>query len=49
MTFAVLSREEILWKFETATDKEAMLKVLCDLTVSSVREMEKFLKENGAM
>lgn len=49
MTFAVISREEILWKYETAIDKEEMLKVLCDLTVSSVREMEKFLEENGAM
>lgn len=49
MTFAVLSREEILWKYETAKDKDEMIKVLCDLTVSSVREMEKFLEANGAM
>ena len=43
MNFSVLTEEEVRYKYKRADDKETMIKVLADLTISTVDEMVDFL------
>ena len=52
MVFSCLTEDEVRYKYKKADDKEMMIKVLADLTVSTVDEMTDFLgvtsqKQNG--
>lgn len=43
MIFSCLSPDEIIWKYKKADDKKNIIKILCELTCSSEREMKIFL------
>ena len=46
MTFSCLTEDEVRYKYRRSDDKEKMIKILCELTCSSEKEMMEFLCEN---